>query len=174
MLEITLTFTFFFAFHLFDVLVRFPVLLNVVKAVWQPRKAILFTLFLFIVLMYVFTLIAYYWLYASYNPNFCYSTFECLLTTIDRSFKTDGGLGGFMGRSTDTYPNDTGFFFFRFFYDNVQYILIMIIMLNIVSGIIIDTFGTLREELKKFNHDLINNCFICGYDKETIGKSSKS
>lgn len=25
---------FFFAFHLFDVLVRFPVLLNVVKAVW--------------------------------------------------------------------------------------------------------------------------------------------
>lgn len=25
---------FFFAFHLFDVLVRYPVLLNVVKAVW--------------------------------------------------------------------------------------------------------------------------------------------
>lgn len=29
---------FFFFFHLFDVLVRYPVLLNVVKAVWIPKK----------------------------------------------------------------------------------------------------------------------------------------
>jgi hypothetical protein len=28
---------FFFAFHLFDILVRYPTLLNVVRAVWEPR-----------------------------------------------------------------------------------------------------------------------------------------
>ncbi len=32
---------FFFFFHLFDILVREPVLLNVVKSVWNPRKSIL-------------------------------------------------------------------------------------------------------------------------------------
>lgn len=61
---------FFFAFHLFEVLVRFPVLSNVVKAVWIPKKAIMFTLFLFIILMYVFTLFAYYFLYESYLPGY--------------------------------------------------------------------------------------------------------
>lgn len=131
-------------------------------------------MFLFIVLMYVFTLVAYYWLYESYPANFCYSTFECLLTAIDRSFKTDGALGGFMIRSTDVFPDSVGYFFFRFFFDNIYYMLIMIIMINIVSGIIIDTFGTLRSELNEFNLDLINFCFICGFDKETIEKSSKT
>lgn len=49
----------------------------------------------------------------------------------------------------------------------------MIIMINIVAGIIIDTFGTLREELNKYTFDLGNFCFICGFDKEKIEKSSR-
>lgn len=48
----------------------------------------------------------------------------------------------------------------------------MIIMINIVTGIIIDTFGTLREELKDYTDDLKNICFICGHDGETIEKNS--
>lgn len=47
-------------------------------------------------------------------------------------------------------------------------------MINIVAGIIIDTFGTLREELSKYNYDLQNYCFICGFDAETIEKSSRN
>ena len=145
-----------------------------VKAVWQPKKAIMFTLFLFIVLMYVFSLFAYYWLYESYPEGYCDSTWVCLLTAIDRSFKTDGGLGGFMKASTEVKPHDNGYFLIRFFFDNLYFILLMIIMINIVSGIIIDTFGTLREKLNKFNFDLENYCFICGFDRETIEKASRN
>ena len=87
---------FFFFFQLFDVLMRYPVLLNVVKSVWNPRKSIIFTYFLFIVLMYVFTLFAYYFLQDSYPAKFCDSTWICLISAIDKSFKVDGGLGGFM------------------------------------------------------------------------------
>jgi inositol 1,4,5-triphosphate receptor type 1/inositol 1,4,5-triphosphate receptor type 3 len=47
-------------------------------------------------------------------------------------------------------------------------------MINIISGIIIDTFGTLRDSLGKYTYDLENYCFICGFDKETIEKSSKN
>lgn len=165
---------FFFAFHLFDVLVRFPVLLNVVKAVWEPRKAIMFTLFLFIVMMYVFSLFAYYWLSESYKRSYCDSTWKCLLTAIDRSFKSDGGLGGFLTPSNEVKPDDVTYFMVRFAFDNIYFILLMIIMINIVSGIIIDTFGTLREELNEYNFDLENYCFICGFDKEVIEKSSKN
>jgi hypothetical protein len=167
---------FFFAFHLFDVLVRFPVLLNVVKAVWMPKKAIMFTLFLWIVLMYVFSLFGYYWLYESYPANFCESTWQCLLTAVDRSFKYDGGIGGFMTPSVEVagHEHDLNYFMVRFFFDNLYYILLMIIMINIVSGIIIDRFGTLREDLAKYTFDLDNYCFICGFDKEIIEKLSKS
>lgn len=50
----------------------------------------------------------------------------------------------------------------------------MIIMINIVSGIIIDTFGNLREELMEYEEDLATNCFICGHNSEHIEKNSEN
>ena len=47
-------------------------------------------------------------------------------------------------------------------------------MINVVSGIIIDTFGSLREEFKQLQEDLENICFICGLDKDTIEKNTDS
>lgn len=35
-------------------------------------------------------------------------------------------------------------------------------MLNIVAGIIIDTFGSLREDEANKLSDKIDKCFICG------------
>jgi inositol 1,4,5-triphosphate receptor type 1/inositol 1,4,5-triphosphate receptor type 3 len=35
-------------------------------------------------------------------------------------------------------------------------------MLNIVAGIIIDTFGSLREEESNKLSDMVEVCFICG------------
>lgn len=71
----------------------------------------------------------------------------CLLTAVDRSFKADGALGGWL---TPTYQiksraYDTRYILIRYTFDNLYQILLMVVMVNIVSGIIIDTFGTLRE-----------------------------
>ena len=66
----TLIHPFFFAFHLFEVLIRFPVLLNVVKSVWQPKKYILYTFLLFILIMYVFSIFAYIVFFDSYKPGY--------------------------------------------------------------------------------------------------------
>ena len=38
----------------------------------------------------------------------------------------------------------------RFFFDNIFFILVMNIMINIVSGIIINNFGSLRDELNTY------------------------
>ena len=38
-------------------------------------------------------------------------------------------------------------------------------MINIVSGIIIDTFGSLREEENAKTSDIQDICFICGLEK---------
>jgi len=39
------------------------------------------------------------------------------------------------------------------------------IMINIVVGIIIDTFGVLREQSNERIEDMENYCFICGIDR---------
>jgi inositol 1,4,5-triphosphate receptor type 1/inositol 1,4,5-triphosphate receptor type 3 len=50
----------------------------------------------------------------------------------------------------------------RFFFDETSNIIGGIIMLNIVGGIIIDTFSSLREEENAKNEDKLDKCFICG------------
>ena len=44
------------------------------------------------------------------------------------------------------------------------------IFLNIVSGIIIDTFSTLRDELTERNYDRKNICHICGMNRFSVQK----
>ena len=39
-------------------------------------------------------------------------------------------------------------------------------------GIIIDNFGTLREEEKEFRDDVQNICFICGNDRKLLEEAS--
>lgn len=85
---------FFFAFHLFEVLIRFPVLLNVVKSVWIPKEQILYTGLLLLIFMYVFTVFSYLILYDSHKPNFCETMWTCFLTVLDSAFKYDSGIGG--------------------------------------------------------------------------------
>jgi len=45
--------------------------------------------------------------------------------------------------------------------------------MSLVLGIIIDTFGELRDEEKKFVYDIENVCFVCGWDRETLEKYSE-
>ena len=53
---------YFFAYHLFDVLVRYPDLLNVVRSVWDPKKSLFLTFVLLVTFIYVFSLVGYYFL----------------------------------------------------------------------------------------------------------------
>lgn len=53
----------------------------------------------------------------------------------------------------------------RFVFDNLENIILVIIMINIVAGIIIDTFGLLREEDERSKKDIHEKCFICGISK---------
>ena len=82
--------------------------------------------------------------------RFCSSVWTCLLTTIDVSLKYDSGIGGFLEDPHEVYEDKDGWIVLRFFYDNIFNILLIIVMLNIVAGIIIDTFGSLREELAEY------------------------
>lgn len=55
----TLVHPFFFAFHLSEVVLRYPTLRNIIKSFWEPKVALGLTFILVLLMNYYFTLMAY-------------------------------------------------------------------------------------------------------------------
>ena len=54
-------------------------------------------------------------------------------------------------------------FFFRVIFDLSFFIMVILIIIqNLIFGVIIDTFATLRAEKNATDDMLQNTCFICG------------
>lgn len=155
----------FFSLNLLDILYRYPSLQNVIKSIVLPRKSLLLTFILILILIYLFSIWAYLSLSFYYGGN-CDNMIECIKTTFDQGIKNGGGIGQYFDqlgpeiRDTDTV--------LRFFFDDLFNIIIMIIMMNIIQGIIIDTFAVLREQSDRNTADRETKCFVCGKDKEYI------
>jgi hypothetical protein len=60
----------------------------------------------------------------------------------------------------------------RWLLDTSYYIIITIGMLNLIAGVIITTFGQLRENKIRRMDDTVGVCFICGIDKQTFDRAS--
>ena len=54
---------------------------------------------------------------------------------------------------------------YRTIFDTSFNFFLIVILMNIVSGIIIDTFGLLRDQETEKELDKKSNSFICGLDK---------
>lgn len=50
----------------------------------------------------------------------------------------------------------------RVVYDLLFFFVVIIIVLNLIFGVIIDTFADLRSEKQSSEEILKNSCFICG------------
>jgi inositol 1,4,5-triphosphate receptor type 3 len=56
----------------------------------------------------------------------------------------------------------------RIAYDVCFFVVIIVLLLNIIFGIIIDTFGQLREESSEKQELMASFCFICGISKDVF------
>ena len=63
-------------------------------------------------------------------------------------------------------------FFVRFVYDVTCFIIINIMLLNIIFGIIIDTFAVLRDEKNTIEYDKKNVCFVCSIHRQAVSLRS--
>jgi hypothetical protein len=59
----------------------------------------------------------------------------------------------------------------RYVIDNLFFFIIIIILLNVIFGIIIDTFSDLRTKKIKMQEDTTQRCFICGIDKHVFDRA---
>lgn len=61
----------------------------------------------------------------------------------------------------------------RVIYDLLFFFIVIIIVLNLIFGVIIDTFADLRSEKQKKEEILKTTCFVCGmYPASILGNHS--
>ena len=93
----------------------------------------------------------------------CETFISCFLNSVNLGLRLDGGIGNAL-KLAGTRAS-TGQFWGRFFFDLSFFIIVRLILLNVIAGIIIDTFSDLRDELTARNTEFNNVCDICGINR---------
>lgn len=138
-----------FSVHLLDVTNKSSDLQNVFRAVTLNGRSIAMTALFGAIIIYLFAVVGYASArdvfvlgnYPDEDVPMCTSLFSCFLNALNEGLRS-GDIGSFMDPAT---PDDTAGYFFRFFYQLFFWIIVITILLNVIFGIIIDTFGELRS-----------------------------
>ncbi|CAD8149999.1 unnamed protein product [Paramecium octaurelia] len=159
------------ALLLLDVFWRFPTLTSIVNAIWRPSGSILLVLSLYLIMQYYYSLIVYYYYSEEYYP-YCQNFLQCFSFILDATFKTDGGSVGYIVTSDD-YADENYRYSILNFWEFVYVFVVISLLYSIITGIIIDSFGVLREEAEELDNDIKGYCLICGIDNGTLEKKAK-
>jgi len=89
--------------------------------------------------------------------NYCHTLTSCFVSTVYNGIRAGGGIGEALGHIS----RKNGHYWIRLFFDLSFFIFVIICLLNIIFGIIIDTFADLRDKRNEFEELKNNKCFIC-------------
>ena len=104
------------------------------------------------------------------TEGFCYSSIQCYLFYISLGSRSGGGICNAI--SPVSYQKDVKIFFARFLHDMFFFVLVNLILGNVFLGIIIDTFGLLRDAQFENEYDRKNICFICQISSDDCMKDN--
>jgi len=102
------------------------------------------------------------------NIDMCNSLASCFFYTMNMGIRNGGGLADSM--EPYEYGKDSKFGL-KLVFDLSYFIIINTIILNIVFGVIIDTFGDMRDEAFRRQEILDSTCLICLNQKQDIDAS---
>ena len=161
---------FFFAFLLTELVLRIKTLKNILMAIKKPFKELILTFLLWLILIYIFTLIAYTFFVDQFNIiSECQSVFKCFATIFYQTNKNDNGIGDYL-ISIDLSATNRNPVPARFWFDQLYNLIIKILIIQMIAGIIIDNFAQLRNEETEMLNDMKNICSICGQKRNEIEK----
>ena len=100
----------------------------------------------------------------------CDSLLMCIVTTLNQGLRNGGGIGDILRAPSSKEP----LFMARVVYDLLFFFIVIIIVLNLIFGVIIDTFADLRSEKQQKELILKNTCFICGLNRSAFDNRTVS
>lgn len=96
------------------------------------------------------------------SEHTCETLFMCIITVLSHGLRSGGGVGDVLRKPSKEEP----LFAARVVYDLLFFFMVIIIVLNLIFGVIIDTFADLRSEKQKKEEVLKTTCFICGLERD--------
>uniref|UniRef100_A0A673CXM9 Inositol 1,4,5-trisphosphate receptor n=1 Tax=Sphaeramia orbicularis TaxID=375764 RepID=A0A673CXM9_9TELE len=100
----------------------------------------------------------------------CDTLLMCIITVLNHGLRNGGGVGDILRRPSKEEP----LFAARVVYDLLFFFVVIIIVLNLIFGVIIDTFADLRSEKQKKEEILKTTCFICGLERDKFDNKTVS
>ena len=154
---------------LFDIVVRDETFQNVIRSVTRNGKSILVTAVFGLIVIYIFSVIGFVYLPEDFEnetefngkERVCDTLLICIVTTLNEGLRNGGGIGDMLKPKSVHEP----LFPFRVVYDLLFFFIVIIITLNLIFGVIIDTFADLRAEKNEAEENRRNTCFICGLNR---------
>jgi hypothetical protein len=135
---------------------------NIVNAVTQNFTSLMTSWLLMMFMMYIFA----FWFFDQYYDNFkygeCQTLARCCLVMLNFGMRNGGGLADYLYDEGVGPVNELSQ---RYVVDKLYFFFVGIIMLNIVFGIIIDTYSELRETKLEKEEKRDEFCFICGIER---------
>jgi len=168
---------------LLDIVLRDADLQNVFKAVTAHGRSILVTAFFGIIVIYFFAIVGMVALNQDAHPSltildgdpvpgydapvleydYCNNLLVCLVTATSEGLR-GGDIGAMMSKRLVSDP----YFWVQMLYTFLYWTIMITILLNVIFGIIIDTFSELRTDTLRMMQDMQNSCFICRIDRFTL------
>ncbi|XP_027017224.1 inositol 1,4,5-trisphosphate receptor type 2 isoform X5 [Tachysurus fulvidraco] len=179
---------FFYSILLFDLVRREETLLNVMRSVTKNGRSIFLTAVLAIILVYLFSIVGFLFLKDDFlmevdrHPaldeqntedapeRVCDTLLMCIVTVLNHGLRNGGGIADILRKPSKDEP----MFAARVVYDLLFFFIVIIIVLNLIFGVIIDTFADLRSEKQRKEEILKTTCFICGLERDKFDNKTVS
>ena len=171
-----------YSFTLLEGCTRRQELQRILSAVTTNYISLLYTGLLAVVVIYIYGGLGWAFYSADYDITRefgdesenvgCRTFVECLLTHLNYGLRDDQGIGDVMS-VVDLQKDSFGRLLGRVVFDVSYWIIIVVMLLSIVSGIIIDTFGQLRDKKNSVDALLARRCFICGIDSNSFQRQGQ-
>ena len=171
---------FLYSFSLLSILSLSQTLNNIIKSLIVKGNSLAWSSLFTLILLYEFAGWGFYFQRDRFyetagrdKPDqMCQSLLYCFLTMINNGMRWHCGVGKIT--RSESYILHFWPFVHRFAFDLLFFWLIEAIMLKIVYGIILDSFGELRQAHYLIEKDIANNCFICNVEKDECEKNNIS
>jgi hypothetical protein len=151
---------FFYSFHLFHIVADNDILQRAMESLTRNGGALFNVTLLAVAVVFNFSMVAFAFLRGTYDRTggmFCDTLSECFVSTLSNGLRFGGGVGEGLEPAVTSGSTYAGLVTFELLF----WALVCVIGLNLVLGIIVDSFSQLRAERAAKVDDMLNSCFIC-------------
>jgi len=140
-------FLFPFSLLILDIASFSELMNNIFKAVTYNLRALVMTTLITCIIVYNYALFAYLFLDDTFfntstagGENLCVDMIQCFITIVTLGPRSSGGVGDVILRQSYRYENQDKWWA-RYVFDLSIFVVVNIIFMNMVFGVIIDSFG---------------------------------